>query len=220
LRRPAFAARYRENVTAAARERAALVDTLREVGPDAPTLCGEWATKDLVAHMVLRERRPDAALGIALPPLAGHTARMQRRLTDSTEWPDLVAMLAAGPPLYSPFKLLDPLVNLAEFFIHHEDVRRAAEEWAPRELDAGMAAALRRMVPLMSRMSLAGAPARVTLRDGEGAKLAAFGHGPELVIAGAPPELLLFLSGRDAARVEFVGDPDTIAAVRAARRGL
>ena len=214
------AAVYLERVTAAARERAALVRTLRDVGPDAPTLCAGWATKDLVAHLLLRERRPDAALGIALAPLAGYTAKIQRRLTASTEWSDLVALLAAGPPLYSPFKLLDPLVNIAELFIHHEDVRRAATEWTPRELDAGMVAGLRRMVPVMSRMSLAGAPARVTLRERDGATLAAFGRGPQLVIAGAAPELVLFLSGRDAARVEFIGDPDTTAAVRAARRGL
>jgi len=163
------AAGYREQVTAAARERVALVRTLRDAGPEAPTLCEGWATKDLVAHLVLRERRPDAALGIALAPLAGYPAKIQRRLTASTEWSDLLAMLAAGPPLYSPFKLLDPLVNIAERFIHHEDVRRARVEWTPRELDARMVAGLRRMVPLMSRMSLAAAPARVTLREHDGA---------------------------------------------------
>ena len=197
-----------------------MVRTLRDAGPDAPTLCEGWATRDLVAHLLVRERRPDAALGIALAPLAGYTANIQRRLAASTEWSDLLAMLAAGPPLYSPFKLLDPLVNIAELFIHHEDVRRAAVEWTPRELDARTVAWLRRMVPLMSRMSLAGAPARVTLRDPDGATLAAFGRGPGLVVAGAVPELVLFLSGRDAARVEFVGDSDTTAAVCAARRGL
>jgi uncharacterized protein (TIGR03085 family) len=207
-------------VTVAARERAALVRTLRDAGPEAPTLCEGWATKDLVAHMVVRERRPDAALGIALAPMAGYTAKIQRRLTASTDWSDLLAMLAAGPPLYSPFKLLDPLVNIAELFIHHEDVRRAGTGWTPRELDERMVTGLRRMVPLMSRMSLAGAPARVSLCEHDGTKLAAFGRGPQLVVAGAVPELVLFLSGRDAARVEFVGDRDTTAAVRAARRGL
>ena len=58
------AAGYREQVTVAARERAALVRTLRDAGPEAPTLCEGWATKDLVAHMVVRERRPDAALDL------------------------------------------------------------------------------------------------------------------------------------------------------------
>ena len=61
-------------MTAASRERAALVNTMRAVGPDAPTLCGEWTTRDLAAHLVLRERRPDAAAGILVPALAGYTA--------------------------------------------------------------------------------------------------------------------------------------------------
>ena len=71
-------------MTAAARERAALVTTMRDAGPDAPTLCGEWTTRDLAAHLVLRERRPDAAAGIMIPALAGYTARKQQHLTDTT----------------------------------------------------------------------------------------------------------------------------------------
>ena len=46
-------------------------------------------------------------------------------------------LIASGPPLFSPFKLLDPFVNVAEMFIHHEDVRRAVTGWEPRELDDG-----------------------------------------------------------------------------------
>jgi uncharacterized protein (TIGR03085 family) len=208
-------------MTASAQERSALVETLRASGPDAPTLCDPWTTRDLAAHLVLRERRPDAALGLALRPFAGYTARMQRRLATSTDWPELVDILAAGPPVYSPFKLLDPLLNTAEMFIHHEDVRRAQPQWQPRDVPAGTVAALRRMLPLVSRMTLAGAPARVTLRDADGAKtIATLGRGPELVITGPAPELLLFLSGRDAVRLEFSGSPQTIVAVRAARRSL
>ena len=39
-------------------------------------------------------------------------------------------------------------------------------------------------------------------------------------MTGEPPELLLFISGRDAARLTFDGDTETVEAVRAARRGL
>ena len=105
---------------------------MRAVGPDAPTLCGDWTTRDLAAHLVLRERRPDAAAGILISKLAGYTARKQKELTERTEWPDLLELVASGPPLYSPLKLLDPLVNTTEMFIHHEDVRRAAPGWQPR----------------------------------------------------------------------------------------
>lgn len=193
---------------------------MRAAGPDAPTLCGDWTTRDLAAHLVLRERRPDAAAGILISKLAGYTARKQKELTERTEWPDLLDLVASGPPLYSPLKLLDPLVNTTEMFIHHEDVRRAGSDWQPRQLDDDLATALRRQVRFAIRMSLGQAPAAVTLRDPVGAKLASIGDGPQCVITGAPPELLLFLSGRDAEEVTLTGDDGTVAAVRSARRGL
>jgi uncharacterized protein (TIGR03083 family) len=46
--------------TLARAERAALCDLFDEVGPDAPTLCAGWTTRDLAAHLVIRERRADA----------------------------------------------------------------------------------------------------------------------------------------------------------------
>jgi uncharacterized protein (TIGR03085 family) len=207
-------------VTAAARERAALVQTLREVGPDAATLCGDWTTRDLAAHLILRERHPIASLGIMVTPLADRTARAQQRLAERTEWEQLVETVAAGPPLYSPFKLIDPLVNTAEMFIHHEDVRRASPDWEPRVVDKRTVAALRRMLGFSSRLTLARAPARVTLRDDAGAMLAAAGTGPEVEIKGAPTDLTLFLSGRDAVCLDFSGSPQDIDAVRDARRPL
>jgi uncharacterized protein (TIGR03085 family) len=207
-------------MTAAARERAALVETLRDVGPDAPTLCDGWTTRDLAAHLILRERHPIAALGIMLPPLAQRTATAQQRLASATDWDRLLQTVAAGPPLYSPFKLIDPLVNTAEMFIHHEDVRRAKPDWEPRVVDEPTVAALRRMLRLTSKLTLARAPARVTLRDDDGSVLVVAGKGPEVEITGATTELTLFLSGRDAVRLEFAGSPQDIDAVREARRKL
>ncbi len=49
--------------TFAKRERLLLADLLETAGPDAPTLCEGWRTRDLAAHVVVRERRPDAAGG-------------------------------------------------------------------------------------------------------------------------------------------------------------
>ena len=46
-----------------------------EVGEKAPTLCGDWDTGDLAAHLVVRDRRPDALLGLGIPPLRGYTAK-------------------------------------------------------------------------------------------------------------------------------------------------
>jgi uncharacterized protein (TIGR03085 family) len=207
-------------MTAAARERAALVETLREVGPDAPTLCGDWTTRDLAAHLILRERHPVASLGIMIAPLADRTARAQQRLAERTDWEQLVEWVADGPPLYSPFKLIDPLVNTAEMVIHHEDVRRAAPGWEPRAIDGGTLGALRRMLPFAARMSLGRGPARVTIRDADGSVVTVVGKGHDVEIIGGTAELVLFLSGRDAVRLEFRASPDDVDAVRAARRKL
>lgn len=211
---------YRVAMNPAQRERAALVETLRAVGPDAPTLCEGWTTRDLAAHLVVRERRLDATLGIALPMLADYTGKVQAKTAQSHSWEELVDMVSSGPPLYSPFKLLDPVVNVGEMFIHHEDVRRAADGWQPRALDQSIVAALRRPVGLMSRMTLGKAPAQVHLQTPDGQRVGRVGRGDVVTVTGELPELLLFVAGRDAARVEFDGAPETVAAVRAARQGL
>lgn len=207
-------------MNASRRERRALVDTLRSVGPDAPTLCAGWTSRDLAAHLVVRERRLDAAPGIVMPFLAGYTARVQNRIAQATSWDDLVEMVSAGPPLYSPFKLLDPVVNVGEMFIHHEDVRRAVDGWQPRVLDDSIVASLRRPLALMSRITMGKVPAQVVLQTPAGQRIASIGRGEVLTVTGEPPELLLFVAGRDAARVEFDRDLETVAAVRAARRSL
>ncbi|HEY9266029.1 MAG TPA: TIGR03085 family metal-binding protein, partial [Mycobacterium sp.] len=148
-------------MTVAQQERAALVATFREVPPDAPTLCEGWDARDLTAHLVVRERRLDAAPGILIPAFADYTERVQQQVAASTAYDELVSQVAAGPPAYSPFKLLDPIANVAEMFIHNEDVRRARPGWEPRPLQDQTVAALRRPVAMMARLTLRKAPAKV-----------------------------------------------------------
>jgi hypothetical protein len=69
-------------------------------------------------------------------------------------------------------------------------------------------------------MTLAKPPAQVVLQTTEGRRIARVGRGDEVTLTGEPQELVLFLAGRDAVRVDFDGDPEAVAAVRAARRGL
>lgn len=207
-------------MTLARRERAALVETFRTAGPDAPTLCDGWTAKDLAAHLVLRERRLDATPGIAFPPLAGYTAKVQSRIAATTPWAELIDKIAGGPPIYSPFIVLDPLVNVAEMFIHHEDVRRAQPGWEPRQLDSAMVAALLRPLPMLSKVALSKVPVHLVLRTNDGRTLAEAGKGPEVVLTGAPEELLLYAFGRDEIRVEFTGDEAAVAQARTAKRGL
>ncbi|HEY2450984.1 MAG TPA: TIGR03085 family metal-binding protein, partial [Mycobacterium sp.] len=179
-----------------------------------------WNTRDLAAHLVVRERRLDATPGITVPFLADYTAKVQNKVADSTSWDDLVELVASGPPVYSPFRLLDAVANLGEMFIHHEDVRRAVDGWQPRVLDSSTAKPLRRQLGLMSRLMLTKMPAQVVLRTPAGEQIARVGRGDAVVVTGEPQELLLFVAGRDAVRLEFDGDPQAIAAVQAAPRGL
>ncbi|MGV0740047.1 TIGR03085 family metal-binding protein [Mycobacterium syngnathidarum] len=207
-------------MTVARQERAALVESMRAAGPDAPTLCEGWTARDLAAHLVVRERRLDAAPGILVPQLAGYTERVQQKITESTEWDALIDQIAAGPPLYSPFKLLDPLVNVNEMFIHNEDVRRAQPGWEPRDLDDATVSALSRGIATMAKMAMGKSPVRVALTTPAGKTLATVGTGPEVTVTGEPGELLLFAAGREPARVTFSGDDDAIAKLRDAKRGL
>jgi uncharacterized protein (TIGR03085 family) len=206
-------------MTAAQQERAALVETMRAIGPDAPTLCEGWTTRDLAAHLVVRERRLDAAPGIAVPFLAAYTERVQRQVAASTGWEELLDKIASGPPLLSPFKLLDPVANMDEMFIHHEDVRRAQSGWEPRALEASTLKGLRRPLGVMARLTLGSVPARVSLQTPDGQTVAVVGRGPELTVTGDVGELTLFIAGRDEAQLTF-SDAQAIGAVRAARRGL
>lgn len=206
-------------MSVAQRERAALVATMRSVGPDAPTLCEGWTARDLAAHLVIREYRPDAAPGILIPLFAGHTARVQDAAAKNTEWNALLNKVASGPPLYSPLKILDPVANVAEMFIHHEDVRRAQPGWTPRTLDPALTGKLRRTVSLMGRMTLAKLPARVSMKTPDGHTVLTAGQGPGVTVTGPIEELLLFATGRTS-QVDYAGDAAAVQSVRDAPKGL
>lgn len=195
-------------------ERLALCTLLDKTGPAAPTLCEGWRTLDLAAHLVLRERRPDAAAGVVGGPLAGHTERVQRRLIERTPYSQLVAAIRNGPPKLSFFAIpgVDERANLVEYFVHHEDVRRAGEGWEPRELPQAMAELLWQRLRA-ARLFLRRAPVGVELvRDdltspeGQPVRLTARARTPVVTVTGAPAELTLWVLGRiAAARVRLDG---------------
>lgn len=118
----------------AQRERSALCDLLVDLGPDAPTLCEGWRSADLAAHLFIREHRPDASPGLRLrfAPARAWTKRVQDGARDTLTWDALVGKVRAGPaPLVRPF---DKAINTLEYFVHHEDLRRAQTGWEPRLL--------------------------------------------------------------------------------------
>jgi uncharacterized protein (TIGR03085 family) len=202
-------------------ERAALCDLFDEVGPDQPTLCEGWATRDLAAHLVVREHRPDAAPGILLKPFAGHTRRVQDGYA-RRPWRELVDLVRGGPPVWWPTRLpgVDNLVNSIEFFVHHEDARRGREGWEPRVPDAGRDGVLWTGLRRASRMTLRRTPVGLILARPTGDEIVVK-RGPSTVtVTGEPGELLLFAFGRDAVRVSFDGDQSAIAAVKGVNRGM
>lgn len=204
----------------AQRERGQLADLMASLGPDAPTLCEGWTVRDLAAHLVTRERRPDAMPGIMVPLLAKHTAQVQAGYA-AQEFDALLAQLRAGPPVYSPFWAIDGQVNLGEMFIHHEDVRRAQPGWAPRALDAKTQDSFWRMAKLIGRRSYRKSPVTVVLARPDGDTATPLHRdGPMVTLRGEPAELLMHAFGRDEARLEFEGAPEDVESVRALNRSL
>jgi uncharacterized protein (TIGR03085 family) len=192
------------------RERLALAELLGEVGPDAPTLCAGWTTKDLLAHLLARERRLDSGLGLLVPPLSGHTERVRQGYLDR-DYDELRAMLVR-PPWWSHLSnpLTDELINTVELFVHHEDVRRAQPGWAPRDLPDGLPELLWKRLGMLSRLTLRSAPAQLLLVAPGFGERTAGRTGAQVRLTGAPAELILFATGRQRATKLSADGPDAV----------
>lgn len=203
-------------------ERLALCDLLADLGPDQPTLCAGWTTRDLAAHLVARERRPLAAPGLILRPLAGYTERVRQSVA-RRPFPVLVRTLR-HPPRWSPvrFERLDRAINTLEMFVHHEDARRGQPGTAARDLPPGLAAALWRRVGPYARLRLRRFPAPVVVHaPGHGEVRTGRGEGEPVRLSGEPGELALFLTGRQAAaRAALTGPEEPAGRLATARLGL
>ena len=199
-------------------ERQGLADLMVEVGPEAPTRCEGWTVRDLAAHLVLREHRPDAALGILVKPLRGYVETVQPQLS-ARPWPMPVDEVRSGPPAL--LRPLDEPVNLVEMFVHHEDVRRAQPHWDVRQMDPAEERALWKRLSMLARLSRWRLPVGVTLEAPGFGRVEARPGTPHVHLVGPPGELLLFMFGRqDVARVEVSGPPDAAERLRTARLGL
>jgi uncharacterized protein (TIGR03085 family) len=198
------------------RERRALCDTLAGLGPDAPTLCRGWTTADLAAHLLVREREPLAALGIAIPgPFASlNRRRMEAAKAKGYEW--ILGRLRSGPPR---LWLLRPVAaaDIVEDFVHHEDARRA-NGLDPRPPDADLDPALWRMVGPTGRRQLRRLRGFGVVAEGPGGQDAVLRRGfPEARLRGRPGDLLLYLLGRKrASQVELSGSEMAVAALESA----
>ena len=201
----------------ASQERAATADLLAELGPDAPTLCEGWSTRDLAAHLAIRERRPDATPGVAVPAFAGWTEKVQAGYAERP-YEELVELVRTGPGRLSAFALpgMDRFFNTTEYVVHHEDVRRAQPGWVPRQLPHKVQDALWQAVRSRAQLALRSTEAGVVLKRSDAARssLVAAKGEPVVTVTGEPLELLLYVFGRrEHAVVEVTGDPAAVAAL-------
>ncbi|HEY2057961.1 TIGR03085 family metal-binding protein [Amycolatopsis sp. NBC_01480] len=202
-------------------ERQALSALFEEVGPDAPTLCEGWATRDLAAHLIVREHRLDASPGIMLPALAGYTKRVQDQYA-AKPWAELVDEVRRGPAWYWPMAIgpLNELTNGGEFLVHHEDVRRAQPGWEPRPADPSRDEAAWRLARQSAKLNLRKSPVGVELKTTDGRSALVKAGSPVVTVTGDPVDLVLFVFGRDAVHLTFEGDESAVARLQGLRRGV
>lgn len=197
-------------MTFAQKERERLGALLLEKGPDAPTLNEGWDTHDLAVHLYIREFKTWKAVGILVDALKGPLdAETQKQMKRPYE--EVVRQWAAGPPPW--VKPVDAKMNTAEYFIHHEDVRRGGGKIEPREFSKRVNEELFAWAKRFAKLSLKGSPVPVILTPpnlppetvGDTAGVSEKGDNV-LRVSGEPGELLIWASGReDAAVVEFSG---------------
>ncbi len=207
-----------------AQERRKLCDLFDELGPSVATLLEGWTAHDLAAHIVLREHDLVAGPCMVLPGPFGRFAERRRAgLAGRRDFSWLVARIRSGPPPgFFRIGWVREVPNLNEFFVHHEDVRRA-NGMDPRTLTPELEAALWRNVARGSRylarrlrgagleIEWAGTSERLRVRPGE----------PAARLSGPPGELLLYVFGRQSvARVQATGPADAVAAVHSTHFGM
>jgi uncharacterized protein (TIGR03085 family) len=207
--------------------REVLAETLLAAGPDSPTLCAGWQTRDLAAHLYLRERKIAVGLGLLIKSLAKAsdkaTAKLAEKLKTPEEYTRLVNAFRAGPPAFSPLNIpaLDESSNLIEYFVHTEDVRRAVDRWAPRALDEEYSDALWDELVKRAAILYRGVDLGVVLVRPSGPRHVAKRAPVSVAIIGDPGELLMHAHGRTRhALVTFEGQPDAVALLQSAEVGL
>lgn len=196
-------------------ERESLAVDFRAADPDAPTLCVGWTTRHLCAHLVQREHAILRNVWDQVTTKAPGEERFMRRLVDDAGTPDgyaaLVDRFAAGPSRGSLMGRFDEPLNLVEYVVHHEDLRRGSGPVPPRDLPAAEFDEIwRRARPFLKR-AYRKAPVGVELAP-DGGALTPVRSGPSTVtLAGSPLELVLHAFGRrGAADVRVDGSSDAV----------
>jgi uncharacterized protein (TIGR03085 family) len=204
------------------RERHALCDTALAVGPDAPTLCGGWDARHLVAHLLVRENSALGAAGIAFSPMAGLTERAMEKAARAP-YDEMVRKL--HDPGLTPYRLpgVERLTNTLEYFVHHEDLRRAQLGWTRRDLPREDEDELWRLLRGSAKLATRKARLPIVVRrsDRPGQEATVRGGDDPVVATGRPSELVLLFFGRDRlCDVELDGPPESVSRLRGADLGF
>jgi uncharacterized protein (TIGR03085 family) len=146
------------------------------------------------------------------------------RLAAKREFGWLVARIRSGPPPgFFRIGWVRSFPNLNEFFVHHEDLRRANGHGPRTTLTPALETALWRNVRRGSRFltrRLRGAGLDMEWRE-TGERMSVRSGEPRARLSGPPGELLLFVFGRQTvAQVEVSGSPEAVAAVRRTHFGM
>lgn len=190
-----------------------------EVGPDAPTLCEGWRTRDLAAHLVIRESRPDAAAGLIIPSLRG---RLDAAMTNaaSMPWSDLVNAVRSGPPRWSPMRFAEGLANVIEFVVHREDVQRAQDVQRLEDRDRDTLNAIWQRLSMSAPLMFRNDAVEIVCPEfGRWQSRRSRSGQPSVTVTGSPVEVLLLATGRTN-NCSIVGDPDACAEFQRRRRSI
>ncbi|XLN83663.1 TIGR03085 family metal-binding protein [Corynebacterium tuberculostearicum] len=196
-------------------ERAKMVALFHKLGPDAPTLCEGWTTRDLAVHLWVRENRPDAAAGIFVNALSGRLEKESRKVAER-DFDELVDDWGRGTAAYNPVRFVDAQQNFVEHFVHHEDIRRA-NGMGPRDFSAHIKQQMHSYLKLLAKVALRKSERPVILQpEGLPRIVAADTHGVAdkgdavVRVSGEVGELILWSFGRDAAEVKIEGEAEAI----------
>lgn len=203
-------------VTEESRERAALCVTLERVGPSAPTLCSRPTAEDLLAYLLVGERRfLTSLLGLLVPAVASSAeAKMRHR-----SWGEMIELLRAGPAWWWPSARPGDGLDFLKLFVHHEDIRRASPGWEPRPPELYRDEVLWQAAARLGRLAYRRSPVGVRLRRPDGVSWQVKPGTETVTMIGDPGELVVHMCGRRAARVRPTGAPKDIAAALDTRQG-
>ena len=207
-------------------ERQALLQTARQLGADHATLCSDWNVNALMTHLVVREQRPDGLLSVVSSVFDSWSSKVTSEIGQQG-FENVCKTFESGAASWFPARHLEvaALADLVEFTVHHEDMRRAAADWQPRELNTAHLDALWKFLcSPATRVMFPRIKQGVTLhrKDFEASEensvleaiesVFTIKTGPDtIVMTGNPLEILLALYGRKERTVTVSGTKTAIA---------